>query len=82
MMKEMKLMRELRHDNVNSFVGACIEISPDLRRITIITDYCPKGSLKDVLENPNIKLDEMFTSSLIYDLIKVTFTISLSLIAL
>ena len=31
-MKEMKLMRDLRHDNVNSFIGACVEMSADLHR--------------------------------------------------
>ena len=30
-MKEMKLMRELRHDNVNSFIGACVEMSGMIR---------------------------------------------------
>lgn len=40
-MKEMRLLRELRHDNVNSFIGAAI----DLYRIVLVTDYCSKGSL-------------------------------------
>jgi len=40
-MKEMRLLRELRHDNVNSFIGACIETT----RVLIVTDYCAKGSL-------------------------------------
>ncbi|KAF4520110.1 hypothetical protein B566_EDAN010266 [Ephemera danica] len=65
-MKEMRLLRELRHDNVNSFIGACI----DTGRVLIITDYCPKGSLYDIIENEDIKLDEMFIASLIHDLIK------------
>ena len=70
-MKEMKLMRELRHDNVNSFIGACVEMSADLHAITLITEYCAKGALNDILENLDIKLDPMFISSLIHDLIKV-----------
>jgi len=69
-MKEMKLMRELRHDNVNSFIGACVEMSADLHAITLITEYCAKGALNDILENMDIKLDPMFISSLIHDLIK------------
>lgn len=40
-MKEMRLLRDLRHSNVNSFIGATIEPT----RILIITDYCAKGSL-------------------------------------
>ena len=62
-------MRELRHNNVNSFIGAC----PDQHSITLVTEYCDRGSLKDILENMDIKLDEMFISSLVHDLIKVTF---------
>ena len=35
----------------------------------MITDFCDKGSLKDILENVDINLDDMFVSSLINDLI-------------
>ncbi len=65
-MKEMKLMRELRHDNVNSFIGACVESTC----ITLITDFCSKGALQDILENTDIKLEPMFLSSFIFDIIK------------
>ena len=67
-MKEMRLLRELRHDNVNSFIGACVEPM----RILLVTDYCAKGSLYDIIENEDIKLDDLFIASLIHDLIKVT----------
>lgn len=40
-MKEMRMLRDLRHDNVNSFIGASVEPL----RILIVTDYCAKGSL-------------------------------------
>lgn len=40
-MKEMRALREVRHDNVNSFIGASVEPM----RILIATDYCAKGSL-------------------------------------
>ncbi|XP_037940750.1 receptor-type guanylate cyclase Gyc76C-like [Teleopsis dalmanni] len=65
-MKEMRLLRELRHDNVNSFIGACVEPSA----ILLVTDYCAKGSLYDIIENEDIKLDDLFIASLIHDLIK------------
>ncbi|XP_026494984.2 receptor-type guanylate cyclase Gyc76C-like isoform X1 [Vanessa tameamea] len=65
-MKEMRLLRELRHDNLNSFIGAVIEPL----RVLLITDYCAKGSLYDIIENEDIKLDKMFISSLVHDLIK------------
>lgn len=67
-MKEMRLLRELRHDNVNSFIGACVEPM----RILLVTDYCAKGSLYDIIENEDIKLDDLFIASLIHDLIKVS----------
>lgn len=67
-MKEMRLLRELRHDNINSFIGACVEPT----RILLVTDYCAKGSLYDIIENEDIKLDDLFIASLIHDLIKVT----------
>ncbi|XP_030370982.1 receptor-type guanylate cyclase Gyc76C-like isoform X2 [Scaptodrosophila lebanonensis] len=65
-MKEMRLLRELRHDNINSFIGACVEPT----RILLVTDYCAKGSLYDIIENEDIKLDDLFIASLIHDLIK------------
>ena len=49
-----------------SFIGACVE--PHC--IIILTDYCAKGALSDILENPDIKLEPMFIASLIHDLIK------------
>ena len=66
LMKEMKTMRELRNDNVCSFIGACV----DNNCIILLTDYCAKGSLIDILGNPDIKLDMMFVASLIDDLAK------------
>ena len=63
--KEMKEMKGLNHDNINQFVGAYIEPSS----IFIITEYCSKGSLYDILENDNFKLDDMFQTSLVFDLI-------------
>ncbi|XP_018045826.1 PREDICTED: receptor-type guanylate cyclase Gyc76C-like [Atta colombica] len=65
-MKEMRILREIRHGNLNSFIGACVEPM----RILLITDYCAKGSLYDIVENEDIKLDDMFIASLIHDLIK------------
>ncbi|XP_018562246.1 receptor-type guanylate cyclase Gyc76C isoform X2 [Anoplophora glabripennis] len=65
-MKEMRLLRELRHDNVNSFIGACVQPTS----LFLVTDYCAKGSLYDIIENEDIKLDKMFVASLVHDLIK------------
>ncbi|XP_019756594.2 receptor-type guanylate cyclase Gyc76C isoform X1 [Dendroctonus ponderosae] len=65
-MKEMRLLRDLRHDNVNSFIGACVQPTS----LLLVTDYCAKGSLYDIIENEDIKLDKMFIASLVHDLVK------------
>lgn len=64
---EMKLMKELRHDNINQLIGACINHESNL--IYIVTEYCSKGSLQDILDNQDLKLDSMFVSSLVFDLL-------------
>jgi atrial natriuretic peptide receptor A len=59
-------MKDLRHDNLNTFIGACVE-APN---ICIITDYCSRGSLKDVLQS-DVNLDHIFIASMVGDIIRV-----------
>ncbi|XP_076309160.1 guanylate cyclase 32E-like isoform X2 [Tachypleus tridentatus] len=66
MKKEMKTIRDIQFDNINPFVGACV----DPPNICIITEYCSRGSLKDILENEDVKLDNMFIASLIGDIVR------------
>ena len=63
--KEMKLIKSLHHDNVNQFIGADIKHDS----IYLVTEYCDKGSLQDLLANESFKLDSMFIASLVFDLI-------------
>ncbi|XP_054277953.1 atrial natriuretic peptide receptor 1-like [Macrosteles quadrilineatus] len=63
---EIKQVRDVTHENTVRFVGACI----DCPTVLILTEYCPKGSLKDVLENEAIQLDWNFRMSLIHDIVK------------
>ncbi|XP_041368120.1 atrial natriuretic peptide receptor 1-like [Gigantopelta aegis] len=60
---ELKAMRDLSHENVNHFVGICM----DEEYPCWITNYCSKGSLQDIIENHDIKLDWMFNLSMMTD---------------
>ncbi|XP_065654311.1 atrial natriuretic peptide receptor 1 isoform X3 [Hydra vulgaris] len=61
---ELKEVSELQHQNVNSFIGACVS-NPN---ICLITHYCNKGSLQDVLFNEDLKFDWMFQISIASDI--------------
>ncbi|XP_048580379.1 atrial natriuretic peptide receptor 2-like [Nematostella vectensis] len=60
---EVKQARELRHENINLFIGICLE-SP---QILIISKYLKRGSLQLLLKNEDFKLKEIFILSLIRD---------------
>uniref|UniRef100_A0AAV2J151 Guanylate cyclase n=1 Tax=Knipowitschia caucasica TaxID=637954 RepID=A0AAV2J151_KNICA len=63
---ELKHMRDVQFNHLTRFIGACI----DAPNICIVTEYCPRGSLQDILENESINLDWMFRYSLINDIVK------------
>ncbi|XP_050066957.1 atrial natriuretic peptide receptor 1 isoform X3 [Aphis gossypii] len=63
---ELKRLKDLHHDHLVRFYGACIE--PNY--CWLLTEYCPKGSLQDILENDQFKLDWMFRYSLMHDMVK------------
>uniref|UniRef100_A0A182JDJ6 Guanylate cyclase n=1 Tax=Anopheles atroparvus TaxID=41427 RepID=A0A182JDJ6_ANOAO len=67
LMLEFKRMKDVQHDHLVRFYGACLDPQPDP---FILTEYCPKGSLQDILENETIKLDWMFKISLMHDIVK------------
>ncbi|XP_052127251.1 guanylate cyclase 32E-like, partial [Frankliniella occidentalis] len=64
--KELKQIREVRHENLIPFIGACV----DQGALCILTAYCARGSLEDVLANEDLHLDNMFVSSLVADILK------------
>ncbi|XP_024939360.1 atrial natriuretic peptide receptor 1 isoform X7 [Cephus cinctus] len=63
---ELKKMKDLQHDHLVRFYGACVEPP----HCCLLTEYCPKGSLQDILENDQIKLDRVFRGSLIHDIVR------------
>lgn len=60
-------MKDLRNENVNPFLG----FFSDCSMFAVVTEHCSRGSLQDLLRNEDVKLDWMFKSSLVLDLIKV-----------
>ncbi|XP_033617323.1 guanylate cyclase 2G [Fukomys damarensis] len=64
-LQEVQLMCELRHENIVSFFGICIE-PPN---VCLVTQYCKKGSLKDVLRHSDHEMDWIFKISLAYDIV-------------
>ncbi|XP_036411748.1 LOW QUALITY PROTEIN: retinal guanylyl cyclase 2 [Colossoma macropomum] len=59
-------MKDLRNENVNPFLGFFC----DCDVFAVVTEHCSRGSLQDLLRNEDVKLDWMFKSSLVLDLIK------------
>ncbi|KAJ3591128.1 hypothetical protein NHX12_009075 [Muraenolepis orangiensis] len=59
-------MKDLRNENVNPFLGFFCDGSV----FAVVTEHCSRGSLQDLLRKEDVKLDWMFKSSLLLDLIK------------
>ncbi|XP_074039726.1 guanylyl cyclase at 32E [Leptinotarsa decemlineata] len=64
--KELKQIREVRHENLIPFIGASV----DHGNVAILTAYSGRGSLEDVLKNKDLNIDKMFVSSLVSDILK------------
>ncbi|XP_061922901.1 atrial natriuretic peptide receptor 1-like [Entelurus aequoreus] len=64
--QEVKQVRELDHPNLCKFIGGCVEVP----NVAIVTEYCPKGSLNDVLLNEEIPLNWGFRFSFATDIAK------------
>uniref|UniRef100_A0A8C1WI63 Guanylate cyclase n=1 Tax=Cyprinus carpio TaxID=7962 RepID=A0A8C1WI63_CYPCA len=60
------LSLDMRHENLNLFLGLFL----DTGIFGIVTEHCTRGSLEDLLNNEEMRLDWMFKSSLLLDLIR------------
>ncbi|VDI01664.1 atrial natriuretic peptide receptor A [Mytilus galloprovincialis] len=65
---EFQQLQHLHHQNLCAFIGATIEPGNN----TLLMEYCPRGSLQDILENDDIELDWTFRYSLLRDIIGLT----------
>ena len=61
-------VRLLRHSNINSLIGACVEPN----KVCIVYGYCGKGSLRDVLQSRHITMDRIFATAFSSDIIHVS----------
>uniref|UniRef100_A0A674NUQ9 Guanylate cyclase n=1 Tax=Takifugu rubripes TaxID=31033 RepID=A0A674NUQ9_TAKRU len=60
------MLRDMRHENINLLLGLFF----DSGIFGMVTEHCSRGSLEDLLNNENVRLDWMFKSSLLMDLIR------------
>ncbi|XP_062391830.1 retinal guanylyl cyclase 1 [Sardina pilchardus] len=58
--------RDMRHENMNLFLGLFL----DSGIFGIVTEHCTRGSLEDLINSEEMRLDWMFKSSLLLDLIR------------
>lgn len=57
----------MRHENLNLLLGLFF----DSGIFGVVIEHCTRGSLEDLLSNEEVRLDWMFKSSLLSDLIWV-----------
>ncbi|ESP02581.1 hypothetical protein LOTGIDRAFT_91690, partial [Lottia gigantea] len=63
LLKEFKEIRDITQSNIAKVIGACLESN----NICIVLEYCPKGTLQDVIGNTEINLDANFRYSIAID---------------
>ncbi|KAK6032555.1 hypothetical protein OSTOST_01265, partial [Ostertagia ostertagi] len=57
-------MRELEHDNINRFLGLCL----DGPQLLSIWKYCARGSVNDVITKGSVSMDNVFVFALLRDI--------------
>ncbi|XP_064626597.1 atrial natriuretic peptide receptor 1-like isoform X2 [Lineus longissimus] len=63
--EEVRSVRQvMNHQNLCKFAGACVKVP----NVCVLSEYCPKGSLTDVLQNEEIPLNWAFRFSFCTDI--------------
>lgn len=74
---EIRQVKDVQHENISRFIGLCLtssdpkSTSEKWDQILVLSEYCSRGSLRDVLSNVHIHLDWPFRLSLISDIVNV-----------
>lgn len=63
--RPLKQIKTINHNNLNRFVGIIAE-EPN---VAIVSEFCPKGSLREFFENESMVIDWTFKYSIINDII-------------
>ena len=61
---EVKIMKEIDHENLNPFIGIC----PEPQNCCLLMKYAPRGSVQDILQNDDAFLPLDFKVSLATDI--------------
>ena len=64
MLQEIRLVRNLHHENLCVFIGACIEKD----HVSVLYEYCSRGCLQELLLHKKLNLDWMYRVSMASDL--------------
>ncbi|KAL7668412.1 hypothetical protein ACOME3_009114 [Neoechinorhynchus agilis] len=64
--KEFRIFRDLRHENINPFLGCYFSPSQP----SLVYEYGHRGSLEDIIRKDEIKLDWNFKWSMLNDLVR------------
>ena len=59
--KALQVRKELNHDNITRFIGACVETP----HVYILTNYCARGSLQVWITKSECDLIENFSKALL-----------------
>ncbi|CAF2075185.1 unnamed protein product [Rotaria magnacalcarata] len=64
LLMEVKTIKDMQSEYLVRFIGACLDPP------CLVNEFCSKGSLQQLLENSQIRLDDMFKYSIIHDIVK------------